>query len=59
MEVFVIYIYIQKAFFLWNVLIYTKSKKINTVYVRIFLKPKYWELSWAIKMEFCIIGKSQ
>ena len=46
------------TFFLQNIFICTKRKKINHVHVRIFLNPKYWELSWGIKMEFCIIEKS-
>ena len=35
------------------------QKKTNPVYVRIKKEPKYCELSWAIKMEFCIIEKKQ
>ena len=30
----------------------------NSVYLRdITFKPKYWDLSWAIKMEYCTIEK--
>ena len=51
-----LYLYTEWIF-LRSVFIYTKSKKINHVYVQIFLKPKYWKLSWAIKMEFFIFER--
>ena len=57
MAVIVIFIYIKSLFFL-NVYI-RNYQKINHVYVRIFKKPKYWELSWAINMKFCIFEKGQ
>ena len=37
--------------------LYTKIKKINPVYVCIFFKPKYWELSWEIKWNFAFLKK--
>ena len=43
----------KKQFFCKTVLYTQKAKKPNPVYVWIFLKPKYWELSWALKLEFC------
>ena len=55
MEFIVIFIYIH--FFFGNVYVYTR-RKTNPIHVRI-KKTKYWELSWAIKMEFGIIEKSQ
>ena len=58
MEVILIWFYILKAYFLQNIFIYTENKKINSVYVRIFLKPKYWDLSWAIQMELWIFERS-
>ena len=54
----VIVIYICKQFvFARRFYIYKKKSFLRQEYI--YFKPKYRELSWAIKMEFCIIGKSQ
>ena len=57
--VIVIYIYIQKDFFARRLNIH-KKKKPNHFYGRsiYILKPKHRVLSRAIKMESCIIEKS-
>ena len=58
MGVIVIYINIQKAFF---GRFYIHKNQKNQPFLRkeyIFLKPKYRELSWAIKMEFLIFEKA-
>ena len=52
--------FIYKKYCFAKLFVYTKSKKINPVYVQIYgFKPKYWELSWAIKMKSFILEKSQ
>ena len=57
MGVIVIYIYIKKVF-LQYVSIYINRKN-NQFYVKSIYISKYPDLSWAIKMEYCIIEKSQ
>ena len=49
----------KKRFFMQDVFYIHKQQKTIPFYVNsIFLKPKYRELYWAIKMEFCIFEKS-
>ena len=54
------YFHIYKKVFFCETFIYTKSKKINPFYVRsiYILKPKYRELSWAIKWNFAFLKKA-